>query len=424
MGLAAHPQRKLLVTKLLPHDIMEATRLTKAGLLGEATALLQRHLRGSSNESERAHVPDSTAFPHVIEGAAEEVLSPEAGEDDPQVKQAQTTTTAKRPHERQPRPRPKFAKTFTVINAGGQRQPIPAGVRRTGLKPSDVFPENGTFIAKSFGNNAGNRPYKLYIPSRHQGEPRPLIVMLHGCTQSADDFAAGTRMNFAAEEHTCFVAFPEQIATANSSKCWNWFQSSDQMRDQGEPSLIAGIANEVMTGYGIDRNRIYIAGLSAGGAASAVVAETYPDVFAALGVHSGLACGAARDLPSAFAAMQGRSPGVASGSTPGSRIPTIVFHGDRDTTVHPNNGSAIVDRAAAGESYRHEVERGRAAGERSYTRSVHLNADGKELIEEWVIHGAGHAWSGGSQSGSFTDPLGPDATKEMLRFFLSHARGK
>jgi poly(hydroxyalkanoate) depolymerase family esterase len=250
--------------------------------------------------------------------------------------------------------------------------------------------------------------------------------MLHGCTQSADDFAAGTRMNFAAEEQDCFVAYPEQAITANSSKCWNWFNEGDQQRGRGEPALIAGITRQIMADYNIDARRIYIAGLSAGGAAAAVVAEAYPELYAAVGVHSGLACGVARDLPSAFAAMQGRHP--APGPRPAGQsgkvvhLPTIVFHGDRDATVHPRNGVEVSTRARGGGNLEMQVEHGSAAAGHTYTRSTQRDASGRALIEDWVIHGAGHAWSGGSSSGSFTDPKGPDATKEMLRFFLDHTR--
>ncbi len=284
------------------------------------------------------------------------------------------------------------------------------------------MPATGDFVARIFSNESGRLNYKLYIPRGHKGKPRPLIVMLHGCSQSPDDFASGTRMNIAAEMHTCFVAYPEQTSSANISKCWNWFHSGHQNRDQGEPSLIAGIARQIMTDHNIDDRRIYIAGLSAGGAAAAVVAEAYPEVFAALGVHSGLACGAASDMQSAFAAMQGRH----SSATPngGKLTPTIVFHGDRDTTVHPKNGVDVVARAAAQGAFQHEVTEGNVPAGRAYTRSVHRNASGMEIIEDWVIHGAGHAWSGGNPAGSYTDPLGPDATTEMLRFFLKHKRPK
>jgi poly(hydroxyalkanoate) depolymerase family esterase len=233
-------------------------------------------------------------------------------------------------------------------------------------------------------------------------------------------------MNFAADEYAAFVVYPEQAASANASRCWNWFRSHDQQRDRGEPSLIAGITREVMAAHNIDPARIYIAGLSAGGAAAAVIAETYPDIFAALGVHSGLACGAASDLSSAFAAMSGQAPLKTSrqrSATAGNRafLPTIVFHGDRDMTVHSSNGAAVIARADTNGDLTISVEHGKSGDGHEFTRKVQCTAGGQAVLEEWIIHGAGHAWSGGCTKGSFTDPKGPNATKEMLRFFLEHS---
>src|ERR1700694_1825991 len=170
--------------------------------------------------------------------------------------------------------------------------------------------------------------------------------MLHGCTQSPDDFAAGTRMNFIAEEQTCFVAYPAQRSEANQAKCWNWFRTTDQQRGRGEPSLIAGITRKIMRDYSVDPKRVYVGGLSAGAAAAAIMGATYNDLYAAIGVHSGLACGAASDLPSAFVAMRQGSLAVSSRSDNLSKtVPTIVFHGDRDITVHPNNGDQILEQS-------------------------------------------------------------------------------
>ena len=207
------------------------------------------------------------------------------------------------------------------------------------------MPESAKYIEGAYSNAAGSRAYKLFVPSGYDGQSLPLVVMLHGCTQSPDDFAAGTRMNFIAEEQTCFVVYPAQRSEANQSKCWNWFRTADQKRGSGEPSLIAGITRQLMRDYSVDPKRVYVAGLSAGAAAAAIMGETYNDLYAAIGMHSGLACGAATDMPSAFAVMrQGGGPvrRVVSGHRP--PVPTIIFHGDRDTTVHPNNGGQVVQQ--------------------------------------------------------------------------------
>jgi poly(hydroxyalkanoate) depolymerase family esterase len=284
-------------------------------------------------------------------------------------------------------------------------------------------------LVASYGNQAGRRDYKLYVPSGYHGQAVPLVVMLHGCTQSPDDFAAGTRMNVLAEEYTCLVVYPAQAASANASKCWNWFSPGHQQRDQGEPSLIAGITRQIMRDYAVDAGRVYVGGLSAGAAAAAIVGTSYPDLYAAIGVHSGLACGIASDLPSAFAAMrQGEEVAAPASSTaaeaPGARrlIPTIVFHGDQDSTVHPRNGDQVIaqSRAATVADLRTTVQHGRVPGGHGYSRTLHADAHGQTVLEQWVIHGAGHAWSGGSPAGSYTDPRGPDAAREMLRFFLEH----
>jgi poly(hydroxyalkanoate) depolymerase family esterase len=302
----------------------------------------------------------------------------------------------------------------------GLTQPRPAST-------PDVAPAGGQFIESIYSNAAGTRAYKLYIPSRYRGQAVPLVVMLHGCTQSPDDFAAGTRMNAIADEQTCLVAYPAQSGDANPAKCWNWFRPGDQRRGQGEPSLIADITRQVMRDYAVDAGRVYVGGLSAGGAAAAVMGAAYPDLYAAIGVHSGLACGAASDVASAFAAM--RQGGVSSTATyadaasiadRGPAVPTIVFHGDSDTTVHPRNGDHVIAQSKGATRAQTQVHRGRIDSGHAYTRTIHRDATGRAIFEHWEIHGAGHAWSGGSPAGSYTDPRGPDATREMLRFFLEH----
>lgn len=285
------------------------------------------------------------------------------------------------------------------------------------------------FFEGRFSNAAGTREYKLFVPSGAGSKPLPLLVMLHGCTQNPDDFAAGTNANELAEEQHAYVLYPAQAKVANMQKCWNWFQPADQVRDQGEPSLIAEMTREVMSQHAIDPKRVYVAGLSAGGAMAVTMATTYPDLYAAAGVHSGLPHGAAHDVMSAFSAMRQGSGSSASVAT--VFVPTIVFHGDSDSTVHPCNGEHVIEQSrilapvkvASGQAAPvspPKVERGQVPGGHSFTRSVYPDADGATLVEHWVVHGAGHAWSGGSSAGTYTDPLGPDATREMLRFFLDH----
>jgi poly(hydroxyalkanoate) depolymerase family esterase len=282
------------------------------------------------------------------------------------------------------------------------------------------LPEGARFETLTFSNEAGTRPYKLYVPSSYQGQAVPLVVMLHGCTRNPDDFAAGTNMNALAEEHTFLVAYPGQPSSANANKCWNWFVPGDQTRDAGEPSILAGITRQIMRDHAVDPSRVYVAGMSAGGAAAAIMGAAYPDLYAAIGVHSGLAQGAAHDIPSAFAAMRQGGPAVASASRgrSGRVVPTIVFHGDQDRTVSAVNGEQVIAQAKAGADLRTTVILGQSEAGVRYTRSVQANESGRPVLEHWVLQGAGHAWSGGSPTGSYTDPRGPDASREMLRFFL------
>ncbi|PTQ12385.1 esterase [Sphingomonas oleivorans] len=366
------------MTMPLHPSLLEATRLTRAGRLEEATDLIRAMLAGGAPAEPTPAMRDSAILDLTPEGAT---VSPSAR-------------------------RSLWPDKPLWLDKEG-----PAVEARTG----------GTFLTRSYHGPAGTLGYKLYVPPSVR-DGMPLVVMLHGCSQSPDDFALGTGMNRLADELGFLVAYPAQTQAANASRCWNWFKSGDQQRGRGEPALIAGITRQVIADYRIDRQRVYIAGLSAGGAEAAIMGAAYPDLYAAVGIHSGLACGAARDLPTAMMAMR-QGSGINAAGQPGTHfVPTITFHGDQDTTVHEVNSCEIVARAAAaaGPSLRTHSEAGRSPGGRAYTRAVSVDDRGRALIEQWTIHGGGHAWSGGSRSGSFTDPSGPDASREMLRFFLAH----
>jgi poly(hydroxyalkanoate) depolymerase family esterase len=398
--------------------MLQATLLTRANRLSEATALIQRMLRGETDPGTTIGPTDDIAptsnKPSIIDAKIE-------NNDETGYLHLSAATFAHSP-------------SFGALHDWPyrvKRHPGPGlqgWMQRAPVSTADIVPEGGKFIEAVYTNAAGSRAYKLYIPSRYQGQALPLIVMLHGGTQTPDDFAAGTRMNLIAEEQTCLVVYPAQPSHANPAKCWNWFRANDQRRGRGEPSLIAGITRQVMHDYSVDPQRVYVGGLSAGAAAAAVMGATYPDLYAAIGVHSGLACGAADDLISAFAAMR---QGGSQYSYPSNEatdiledrqpfVPTIVFHGDRDNIVHPRNADHVISCSLRTSKWQRRVDRGRVPDGHAYTRTVHTDANGRAMLEQWCIHGAGHAWSGGSSAGSYTDPRGPDAAREMLRFFRDH----
>ncbi len=321
-----------------------------------------------------------------------------------------------------------MAETLRLIKGGKLAEAVGAIQRRlhllpeTPVRPAPDRPAPAgasRFLDLSFTNAAGTRPYKLYIPSGYTGRPVPLIVMLHGCAQNPDDFATGTRMNAAGETHTCMVAYPAQVRQANMQRCWNWFSPTDQTRGSGEASIVAGITQSIMDSHAVDRTRVYVAGLSAGGALAAVMGQAYPEIYAAAGVHSGLACGAAQTLQAAMSAMASGAPGAAR-AKPARIVPTIVFHGDRDSTVNPANANAVIRQALQDQQIVMQAEDGQAPNGHAFTRTLFRDHAGTTVGETWQIHGGGHAWFGGDPAGSFTDAKGPDATAEMLRFFLKH----
>lgn len=333
------------------------------------------------------------------------------------------TPAATAPAERAPMPA-QVVQWLLTDNTSQARPEVPKPAPAATPRPTPQAAAPGHFSRHTFANQAGQRSYKLYVPAGDTARPMPLVVMLHGCTQDADDFAAGTRMNQLADELGFAVVYPIQPRSANTSKCWNWFRPGDQEAGRGEPSILAGITREVMASHRIDPDRVYVAGLSAGGAMAAVMIERYPELFAAAGVHSGLPAGSAHDLPSALGAMKGGTGIGASkrGTAPPARPvrPLIVFHGDADHTVNVVNAARLIAPYEQGASQRQTVRETARAGH-AYTREV-IAAPGGVDAEYWLIHGAGHAWAGGASAGSYTDAKGPDASREMLRFFLAHPR--
>jgi poly(hydroxyalkanoate) depolymerase family esterase len=511
----------------LLNDLMhEATRLTREGRLAEATATIQRALRGAGGA---APTPDEERGDVVIEGdfveidghaapASRRLDDGDAGRVDPRApgrasRDASTHGASTAADDRVTAP----GDSGPTPDTAPRRGTDPLGTAASPVADADTSrPEDevrvlgdaggpapsrhargspgpaGEFVAGSHAHGSMSRDYRLYLPPGPIDAPRPLVVMLHGCTQDPEDFAAGTAMNERAREQGFFVLYPAQSGRANPQRCWNWFKHTHQRRNRGEAGLIASMVRDVTARHAIDASRVYIAGLSAGGAMAAIVAAAHPELFAAVGVHSGLAPGAATSLPEALAAMQGRDatsgiqgltqapggpdpsglpdlsalpdlPGLrdlpalrdlsrraalrampgrdhaagrpardtarAGGSSaPGPTrlsVPVIVFHGDQDRTVHPRNGERVVEAAAGGDRAgappmsSPRTHRGTSPGGRGYTRTVHASVDGDTLAEHWVVHGAGHAWSGGRPAGSYTDAGGPDATAEMLRFFLA-----
>src|SRR5215217_521974 len=426
----------------------EATRLMQEGRLAEATAVIQRTLGGSSLGTGFAPV----ASPDAPYGANEPIdVESSVVDEAPHPKGASLPAAggelaaATRPASDPPqlfRSMPLLPDGLPLTMPDGLPN-LPGTMPRPTEGETDpaVVPTGGRFVERSYTDQAGTRTYKLYITSGYMGQEVPLVVMRHGCTQGPNDIAAGTQMNVLAEENIFLVAYPAQAQGANTNKCWNWFKASDQQRGRGEPSLVAGITRQVIAEYNVADGQVYMVGMSAGGAMAAIMAETYPDLYAAVGIHSGLAPGAAHDMPSAFAAMHQGGPAtprrdVPMGTVTGESariVPAIVFHGDRDKTVHPRNADHLLEHycptkltgsqeEASGSTPRGTVRQGQVPGGHAYTRTTYRDAGGRTIAERWTVHGLGHAWSGGSSSGSYTDPKGPDASAEMVRFFNEHPK--
>ena len=435
-------------------DLMRAaTRLTRSGSLTEATQAIQRALSGAKRS---AHAdPARPETPSHPEAHKDVKSSSKVDAATPQAESMVLDGCVFELATPMPTSTPADAAKAGFSHAPGVDSPAPeshepwrstpdaaplATPTPTSQPPLAPAPSRADEFSSGTHTHASmTRAYKLYAPAGAAGKSLALVVMLHGCTQNPDDFAAGTSMNERAREQGFFVLYPEQSQAANPQRCWNWFKHNHQQRGGGEPAFIASLTQAVMRQHGIDSRRVYIAGLSAGGAMAAIVASAYPEIFAAVGVHSGLPSGAASNVAEALSAMKSGATGLGlrtrasrvGGNS--SAVPTIVFHGDQDQTVNARNGeqviadvlgSAAAEVAAASDistaAHTPQVEHGVSAKGRRFTRSTHHAHTGKALAEHWLVHGAGHAWSGGHASGSYTDASGPDATREMLRFFFEH----
>jgi poly(hydroxyalkanoate) depolymerase family esterase len=291
------------------------------------------------------------------------------------------------------------------------------------------------FTSGNYTNGSGALGYELYVPSTYRaGTPTPLVVALHGCTQSADAYRQASGWDAFGQAKGFIVLFPQQTSSRNYLTCWNWFQQADMQRGSGEPAIIAGMVTAIEHGYSIDSHRIYVAGFSAGGAMANVMAATYPDLFAAVGVGSGCEY---NGLP--CTGYQGPDPtqtGAQAYHAMGAYarvMPAIVFQGDADSIVAPANAPEIVREWQVTDNY---VMSGSANGPipttamkysfgwvpsgRLYTVTSYPDSHGNELIEYWSIRGMDHAWSGGNASQQYTDPSGPNETATMYAFFANH----
>lgn len=297
--------------------------------------------------------------------------------------------------------------------------------------PHDDAAPGGRFESGTFSGPSGSRSYRLYVPEELPQRPA-LVVMLHGCTQDAADFAAGTRMDEHARVRGFLALYPEQTSEHHPQKCWQWYDEAHQRADAGEPALLAAMVRRVAEERGADPERVYLAGISAGGSMAWVLAVTHPGLFAKVAVHSAVPYGVATDVNGALAALQA---GAGDPSRAVERIvaaaagaprlpPALVLHGAADPVVRPINGdegACLWAEAMGGADGSRALVRREdelEEGGRRVRRVRWAAADGAVAVEGWRIEGLGHAWSGGSPDGSYTDPEGPDATARIVEFFL------
>jgi poly(hydroxyalkanoate) depolymerase family esterase len=375
---------------LFPDFLAKAKNLTTQGKLMDATRAIQQ---GLGLKPQTVNDVESFAQPSAGERrAAADVFAPAAG-----------------------------VEAATDIDF--REIPSPAGNAQHESKPNQRRP--GSFTAGAFVHGQDHYVYRLFVPSTTDDAPLPLVVMLHGCKQDSADFARGTAMNEVAESEKFMVLYPEQLKKSNNMGCWNWFEPAHQARGEGEPAMLAALVSKVISSNRVDASRVYIAGLSAGGAMAALMGRLYPEIFAAVGVHSGLAPGAARNVPSAYAAMA-KGPGPRSKVAP-IGVPVIILQGSGDSTVAPANADAIIGAevsawASKGTPLTRQRREVATTSQRSSDTFVWADHEGKAIIESWTIQAGPHAWSGGSASGSFTDQKGPSATRAMVDFFMRHSR--
>jgi poly(hydroxyalkanoate) depolymerase family esterase len=378
----AEPRNKIMKIRVL--DVMnEALGLVKKSNLGGATALIRRALSGEIAPGESR---DSS--PRPTRPPAKVIPLP---------------------------PRLPLGETLRALRA----RPIlpPSAPDAPGQEPT---PLGERFKKRLYNGPAGSLDYRLYVPANHEQRELALVVMLHGCSQDPEDFACGTRMNDLAEEFGLIVAYPHQPRLANANGCWNWFDRRHQNRGSGEPAKLAGLAQALAKEFDVRRDRVFAAGLSAGGAMAEILAVTYPDVFDAIGIHSGLPYKSAGDVSSAFGAMRGTASfHPAPRAVSDRHCRKIIFHGLADGTVSPVNGERLFNEVGREETALTRsdldwpIEGGRVS------RIALRDADGRPFAEQWLVEGGGHAWFGGDPRGSFTQSVGLDASRVMVRFFLA-----
>ena len=396
-------------------DVMgDALSLVRNSNVAEATAVIRRALSGMETRDRDGDPPPERGAagrpPKLVPRSQEAIKLPRAA--------------PLRDREPQPEPGPAFAPATArrlgeVLGALRSRPSlVPGDAPAPATEPPHDFGEK--FTSRTWRGAAGSLNYRLYVPAELRERDPALVLMLHGCTQNPDDFALGTQMNSLADEFGLVVAYPHQPRRANASGCWNWFDKRHQNRGSGEPARLAGLALALAGEFGVRRERIFVAGLSAGGAMAEVLAVTYPDVFAAVGVHSGLPYKSAADVPSAFAAMRGTpiihpDPQVATESRPRR----IIFHGGADATVHPVNSERIRDSLPPGPDELERLDLDWDVPGGRVNRTVLKDAEGRPVVEHWFVEGGGHAWFGGDPRGTYTQSVGIDASRVMVRFFLN-----